>query len=661
MALALVATTVMAAPVSAQTTEATRIAQAFGAREAIQQISLSPDGTKVAYITPSGASGTRVMVAQPYAGGEPKAVLFTPGDQGDRLSECHWATTQRLICRVVVIQPDPAVRYLVVTRLIAVDADGKNQKMVTARAPFRALRDTQQGGEVIDWLGDGEGGLLMTRDFVPEHTIGSNIKGQSVGLGVEKVDMATLRRSVVERGRDSAVDYITDGNGTVRLMGLLPRVLDVLLGDTISYLYRQPGSEKWEAFSKIRSTDSGGYEDGFAPVAVDRALNVAYGFEKKDGRRALYRVSLDGSLKRELILDNPQVDVDELIRIGRQRRVVGASYATERRERVFFDPELAALSRSLGKALPGAPIVDIVDASEGEKRLLIFAGSDTDPGRYYVFEKAAHQLTEVLPVRPALRDVKLGTMKPVSFPAADGTSIPGYLTLPAGSDGKGLPAIVMPHGGPGSRDEWGFDWWAQYFAARGYAVLQPNFRGSTGYGSAWFQKNGFQSWRTAIGDVADAGRWLVKQGIAAPGKLAIVGWSYGGYAALQSSVLAPDLFKAIVAVAPVTDLETLRTEASGFANYPQVDRFIGRGPHIREGSPARNVAKIGAPVLLFHGDRDVNVGVGESRLMARELRGAGKPVDYVEFKGLDHQLDNGVARTQMLEKSDAFLRAALKL
>jgi dipeptidyl aminopeptidase/acylaminoacyl peptidase len=219
----------------------------------------------------------------------------------------------------------------------------------------------------------------------------------------------------------------------------------------------------------------------------------------------------------------------------------------------------------------------------------------------------------------------------------------------------------MPHGGPGARDEWGFDWLAQFFAAKGYAVLQPNFRGSTGYGDAWFQKNGFQSWKTAIGDVNDGGRWLVQQGIAAPDKLAIVGWSYGGYAALQSAVLDPALFKAIVAVAPVTDLETLRGEAKPFTNFPLVDRFIGHGDHVRDGSPARNAKAIKAPVLMFHGDMDQNVGIGESRLMADKLRDAGGKVELVEFKGLDHQLDDSKARAAMLGRADAFLHASLHL
>jgi dipeptidyl aminopeptidase/acylaminoacyl peptidase len=154
---------------------------------------------------------------------------------------------------------------------------------------------------------------------------------------------------------------------------------------------------------------------------------------------------------------------------------------------------------------------------------------------------------------------------------------------------------------------------------------------------------------------------LIREGVARADQLAILGWSYGGYAALQSSVLDPDLFKAIVAIAPVTDLETLREEARSYVNFPQVDAFIGRGDHVREGSPARNANRIKAPVLLFHGDQDLNVGVGESRLMAGKLREAGGKAEFVEFDGLDHQLDDSAARATLLSRADQFLRAALKL
>ncbi|WHU02228.1 MULTISPECIES: alpha/beta hydrolase family protein [unclassified Sphingomonas] len=632
-------------------------ARKFGAREFIQQISLSPDGTQVAMLQPVSGRGDALMVAN-LETGESKMVLNSSGDP-DQITSCRWASTTRLVCNIYMI--GKLDKKLAFTRMVSLNADGSDLKLLSQRDSATALDIIQSGGDIIDWGPDGSNGsVLMTREFVPEYSTGSHVANAREGLAVELVDATTLKRKLVESPRGGANEYISDGHGNVRIIGFAQARNEGMLTGNYSYQYRTAGDRDWKKLGDLVSDGGGGYS-GFNPYAVDRDANVVYGFDDKDGRSALYSIALDGSLTRKLVFAHPQVDVDGLVRIGRQRRVVGVSYATDKRTTEFFDPELQKLRNALGRALPGKPLVTFIDASADEKKLLLFAGGDTDPGTYYLYDKTSKQLGEVMPLRPPLAETKLASVKPVTFPAADGTQIPGYLTLPVGSDGKNLPAIVMPHGGPGSRDEWGFDWLAQFYAARGFAVLQPNFRGSTGYGDGWFQKNGFQSWRTAIGDVNDGGRWLEKQGIAAPGKLAIVGWSYGGYAALQSPALDPDLFKAIVAIAPVTDLETLRNEAQGFTSYNIVSKFIGSGPHVKEGSPAQNVQKIKAPVLMFHGDQDLNVGIGESRMMASRLRGAGKPVELVEFKGLDHQLDDDKARTQMLDKSDAFLRAALGL
>ena len=631
----------------------------FGLREDIQQISLSPDGKAIAFIQPVGARGAALYVVN-IDQGSPKPILTSTGDP-DRLSYCRWSTVSRLVCGIYMILPSD-VGALGFTRLIGIDSDGKNLKIVSARDSQNALGYTNRGGSVIDWLGDDAGGasgsVLMTRDYIPEQTTGTHLGSSREGFGVDRVDTVSLKRNTVESPKPDAAEYISDGHGAVRIMGMRPKTSEGYVKGRINYFYRKQGSRDWLPLSTVAS--DAGLDSGFDPYAVDPDRNVVFGFDDNGGHTALFSIALDGSLKRDLVLARPDTDVDSLIRIGRQNRVVGASYATERRQVEFFDPALKKLSASLSKAMPGLPLVSFIDASADENILLLFAGSDVDPGRYYLFDKTTRKLSEVLPARASLAGMTLATVKPVSFPAADGTQIPGYLTLPPGSDGKNLPAIVMPHGGPGDRDEWGFDWLAQYFANRGYAVLQPNFRGSTGYGSAWFQQNGFKSWKIAIGDVNDGGRWLVKQGIADSARLGIVGWSYGGYAALQSAVVDPTLFKAIVAVAPVTDLETLRSESENFTNYKIVDAFIGRGPHVREGSPAQNVDRISAPVLIFHGDRDQNVGIRESRMMASRLKDAGKQAELVEFHNLDHYLDDSIVRTGMLEKMDSFLRTSMK-
>jgi dipeptidyl aminopeptidase/acylaminoacyl peptidase len=165
----------------------------------------------------------------------------------------------------------------------------------------------------------------------------------------------------------------------------------------------------------------------------------------------------------------------------------------------------------------------------------------------------------------------------------------------------------------------------------------------------------------AIGDVNDAGRWLVSEGIAAPDRLAIVGWSYGGYAALQAAAVDPALFKAAVAIAPVTDLAMLKEESRYWSNHALAAKYIGSGPHLREGSPALNAARINVPVLLIHGDYDRNVNVAHSRRMEDRLRDAGKNVQLVVYPRLDHSLEDSQARADMLRKSDQFLRAALKM
>jgi dienelactone hydrolase len=626
-------------------------AAAFGARPGVSDLSLSPDGLRVAYLSAGPGQGSVLYTWSLEKGAVPKAVTQADG-KPDRLGSCSWVANDRLVCKVYGVT-ETSIGLLRWSRLVAVDADGTNLKLLSTRQNDNSRGWQLGGGTVLDLLPDESGSVLMTRRYLPDDHVGSHLGSSDEGLGVDRIDTRKLSILQVEHPSHTAMDYITDGRGTVRVMGVGETRAEYDTG-MIHYSYRVPGSREWKRLCDFNSLDG----EGFEPLAADHDLNLVYGLKKKDGRRALYSISLDGTLHEELVYSRPDVDVDSLVRIGRRQRVVGVSYATAYRHSEYFSPDVKQMLGGLSKALPGAAL-RVADSSTDESKMLIFAGSDADPGVYYLFDRKARQLNTFLVARGALEGVKLAKVQPIEYPADDGTMVPAYLTLPPGhEDAKGLPAIVLPHGGPSARDEWGFDWLSQFFANRGFAVLQPNFRGSSGYGDAWFQQNGFRSWQLAIGDVLAAGHWLVKQGIADPTKLGILGWSYGGYAALQSAVVDPNTFKAVIAIAPVTDLPALKEEARIFSNFRLVSQFVGDGPQVHEGSPIEHADKIKAPVLMFHGAMDTNVSIDESRHMAARLKASGARVELVTWDNLDHYLDDADARTQMLRKSEAFLRQA---
>ncbi len=629
-------------------------AAAFGARESVEGIRISPDGRRIAYVAPAQSGQGSGLYIVDLASGSSSIAARADG-QSQRLGGCGWVSNERLICSLFAMRR-LGTELVTASRLIALDADGRNVQQLGERESFYQRYARLWRGGVVDWLPGENGAILFGQNFIPEQRQNTRLERREEGYGVVRLDTRTLDSRRVVPPRPYAVDYISDGRGEVRIMGTQPpRGATGQASNEIRYQYRPRGSDEWRELVTYNQLT----RDGILPVAADPQLDAAYVFEKLDGRMALYRVALDGSGRREMLVSHPRVDVDRLLQIGRAGRVVGASFVTDRRQAVLFDPDMRTLAEQLSRAIPNLPLIRFVDSSEDERLLLIWAGSDTDPGRYFTYDKQTRRLNEIMLARPQLEGVVLAPVRPVTYRPADGTAIPAYLTLPTGGSGRGLPAIVMPHGGPGARDEWGFDWLAQYFAHRGFAVLQPNFRGSAGYGDQWFQENGFQSWRTAVGDVNDAGRWLVAEGIADPARLAIVGWSYGGYAALQANVLDPNLFKAVVAIAPVTDLNLLKEEWRNWSNFATTRDFVGAGPHVRQGSPAQNAEAIRAPVLMFHGELDRNVGVAQSRLMRQRLQGAGRAGELVVFPELDHYLEDSESRARMLRESDAFLRRSL--
>jgi dipeptidyl aminopeptidase/acylaminoacyl peptidase len=602
---------------------------AFGTLGTAFQMDLSPDGTKVVFVGP-GPGPYRVGYVADLANGSSRPVVTTT-DRSDRLRWCNWVSNSRLVCRYTGNIPDFGL-LVPISRLVSLNPDGTDIKQIGDRRAY------QTDGRILDWLPDDDENVLMMR-------LGS----------VEKVNTRTARSARVEAPRTASVFYGTDGHGNVRVMGIAQTEADGQLTTGKSkYSFRSPDDDNWKPLIEEYQKD-----EDFRPLTVDARTNSLYALRKHDGRLALHRIELDENRTEYRIASNPRVDIDDVVLIGEGRRVVGYSYAEEKRHVEYLDPDLDKLSQSLSKTLPQLPLVDFVAASADESKLLLFAGSDRDPGRYFLFDKGKKTLAEVFAQRPQLAGRTLAEVKPITYKAADGVDIPAYLTMPPGKAARGLPAVVMPHGGPSARDEWGFDWIAQFLAARGYAVIQPNYRGSAGYGEAWLNDNGFKGWRTSIGDVSAAARYLVSAGIADANRLAIAGWSYGGYAALQSAATDPSLYKAIVAIAPVTDLALLKAEAHGYASRREVADFVGTGPHLVEGSPVNLADRIAAPVLLAHGDLDINVGVKHAERMDAALKKAGRSSKFLRFSGLEHDLADSQVRVNLLAEIGALLERTI--
>jgi dipeptidyl aminopeptidase/acylaminoacyl peptidase len=285
---------------------------------------------------------------------------------------------------------------------------------------------------------------------------------------------------------------------------------------------------------------------------------------------------------------------------------------------------------------------------------------DVLPRQYFLLDLERKALRKLGAIAPDLAQTPLSPMKSVKITARDGTTLPGYLTLPLGAEAKNLPMVVYPHGGPHARDSWGYDDMVQFMASRGYAVLQVNFRGSTGYGRAWYEA-GLRQWGSVmVDDVNAATHWAVTQGIADPKRTCVVGWSFGGYAALMGAIREPDLYRCVASIAGVSDLRALRWQWKNYyGGSGTADFLLGTdSEELETGSPLKSSNLIKAPVLLVHGKYDLQADVEQSTMMYRAL-GDKKQRELVLIDGGDHSLSRYDARMVLLSKLEGFLAANL--
>ena len=346
------------------------------------------------------------------------------------------------------------------------------------------------------------------------------------------------------------------------------------------------------------------------------------------------------------------------------RQLIGALTQEEPRA-FFYDPKLLARFKGARNAFPGLNVV-LVSYSRNLEHLIVKTDGGTDSGTYWLVDIASGKADTIARPYPLIKDADVGETRRIHYPASDGLPIEAILTLPPGHEARDLPLVVMPHGGPiGIHDDIGFDWWAQAYASRGYAVLQPNFRGSSGYGRE-FRQAGFGQWgRKMQTDLSDGVEALTRDGTIDPKRVCIVGASYGGYAALAGVTLQKGVYRCAVSVAGPADFRKFfawQTERHGYKSdatryWRAVLGADQEGDAVMASlSPALAAAQADAPILLIHGKDDTVVPIEQSESMATALKRAGKPYDYLIMKGEDHWLSREDTRIAMLKAAVAFVQ-----
>jgi dipeptidyl aminopeptidase/acylaminoacyl peptidase len=489
---------------------------------------------------------------------------------------------------------------------------------------------SQFNDRVIDWLPEDDEHVLVV------------VPGDQGGTGISRLNVYTGTLENHERAISGVGAWITDGHGAARLYQRSDQ-------RERRWLVRETPDGDWTLLHRAEFSN---LDDSFAPLGFAESRNELLFFDDHEGRNALFAYDLANNRARRLVYAHPTFDVAGVQTLGRYRRLVAATYVDDRPQRVFFDARIESIHRALGAVFPGKD-VNITDESADQRYYLVYVSSATDAGTYHRFDAMTNRIAKITAAYPQLASRELAPMTAVRYSADDGVEIPAYLTVPANRSGP-VPAVILPHGGPSARDYWTYDFLAQFLAASGYAVLQANYRGSDGYGKAWQGDGAFREWRRAMTDIAAGTDYLVAQGIADPENICMVGWSFGGYAALMSVIEDPERYRCVASIAGVTDPKGLGFNAMNFSGGRAAREFIGEDAE-SNGSPLARVEEITVPVLLVHGVQDANVPRAQSVTLARALERAGRDVELVEYALAEHSITPERYRIDLLARLGEFL------
>lgn len=615
----------------------------FVRRPLMEQVRLSPDGKKMAALINNGNQS--LLITRSLSGGGIVTVMNT--DNLEFLFNWfRWVNNDRLVISLRYpyqrqIPYSTRVVPTMETRLLSMDADGSNAINVLRSKGLSGATGWAVGQDrVIDWLPqDGKHVLLALPDT-----------DQESDTSVYKVNVYTGARQHYHGTLPDVRSWSTDQAHRVRVgYGYTDK------SETVVWVSDIEG-KNWRILSQTAAFS----DAAFDPMGFGLDPNILYVTARHAGLDALHTVDLrDPKLELKLKLSHPRFDLDGGLVRNAAGEAVGFANNTAADSSVYYwDEAYKAWQQQIDLALPERRNY-ISSVSKDESLCVVFSEAPDRPADFFLFGKDGSKPKLLSRRYPELVGKELSFKQEFSFTARDGLNITCYLSLPPESNGKKLPLVIFPHGGPQASDGPEFDYWVAFMADRGYAVLQVNYRGSTGYGKA-FMDAGLRRWGLEMqDDLTDAVAEVVKKGIADPDRIAIVGASYGGYAALMGVCKTPKLYKGAFAFAPVTDLVELTADAGQFRSREAVRRQIGEAtddkPRLKSTSPNLLAASIEVPVVLVHGTYDRQAEYLHSVWMADALKAQGKKYKFITLDKGDHQLSHLPYRKQMFELLETFL------
>ena len=608
---------------------------AFGVLPKVHDAAISPNGLETAAIMNLG--GVWIVRVFPTTGltEEFRAVRLANGVKPHYIK---WVSNDRVIVKVWNSE-ELKGKPFTTGFLFSIDTKVMKAHMVV-RPKNKVFR--QYNGNVVDWLENDPNHILMSFD---EYSNNESPEVKRVNI------TKTNSYSTIQRGSADIQNWVTDQNGKVRIgFGLVS-------GNGIPVMrIKNLQSGEWDSVETYPGLTATTRIFG---VIDDDLMIGDYGNQDTLGI-AVYNLGQKRITRR--LYQNDNYDVSGLIMNKDGTEVIGVNYIADSNEREIFGQGTIALD-NIERKKTGYK-VEYFDQTGDGQTLLVNVTSATDPGGLYSYSTATNELKEIIPMRPALEKHTMGQVLRVTYKSRDDQNIPAFMTLPPGmnsiAEAKNIPFIVLPHGGPYARDSLRFDYFAQFFATRGYGVLQMNFRGSEGYGKS-YSNAGRNNWIVMQDDVEDGARWLLERGHADANRLCIAGWSYGGYAALMGAIKTPDLYKCSIAMAAMTDIENQRRH---FLRYSGTSRksarnFFGdamRDKDVREqNSPVSMAKNITVPVFLAHGTFDQKVPFDQYEKMKKAMKKARVDGTYVEFKAEDHFLSHQPYRQEFFQELDKFL------